>query len=105
MAQTTFAIIWAYVVQPQWRTEFEQAYGPNGDWVDFFRQGQGHIRTELMRDTTVENRYTTIDYWVTEDAYKAFRDQYADAYQALDDQFEAWTINETLIGSFERVSD
>lgn len=96
-----FAIIWSYVVEPDWQAEFEQAYGPAGDWADFFRKGHGYIRTELLHDTKMENRYTTIDYWETEQDYKIFHDQFTAEYQALDARFEAWTINETLIGRFE----
>lgn len=98
-----FAIIWSYVVDPDWQAEFEQAYGSNGDWVEFFRNGRGYLRTELLRDTNTENHYTSIDYWATEEDYRAFHDQFAVEYQALDARFEAWTIKETLVGRFEIV--
>jgi heme-degrading monooxygenase HmoA len=97
------AIIWSYHVQPEKRAEFEAAYGSDGEWAELFRKGRGYIRTELLRDIDRQNRYTTIDYWATEDDYKSFQDQFTADYQALDARFEAWTISETLIGKFEVV--
>ncbi|MCI0712058.1 MAG: antibiotic biosynthesis monooxygenase [Chloroflexi bacterium] len=96
-----FAIIWNYIADPEKQAEFEAAYGPDGDWADLFRKGRGYIRTELLRDIDKQNRYTTIDHWKTAEDYKIFHNQFAVEYQALDARFEAWIINETLIGTFE----
>ena len=45
-----FATAWAFVVRPENRRKFEQAYGSNGDWVRLFRGANGYLNTELHRD-------------------------------------------------------
>ena len=45
-----YAYIWEYTVRPERVAEFEQAYGPDGEWVRLFRRAGGYVRTELHRD-------------------------------------------------------
>lgn len=105
MKTSTFVIIWSYVVRPERQSEFEQAYGPNGEWAELFRKAEGYFRTELLHDTETPDRYTTLDYWHSEDDYNKFHNQFVSEYQALDARFEEWTVSETLIGRFRIVSD
>jgi heme-degrading monooxygenase HmoA len=43
--------------------DFEAAYGSDGEWAQFFRQGAGYIGTELLRDIEEPDRYIVIDRW------------------------------------------
>ena len=52
--------------------EFEQVYGPEGEWAQFFRTGRGYVGTELLRDLETPGRYVVIDRWESAEAYNAF---------------------------------
>ena len=41
------AIVFSYEVRAV--AEFEQAYGAEGEWARFFKQGPGYIGTEMVR--------------------------------------------------------
>ena len=43
------ALVFSYEVARD-AAEFERAYGMDGEWAEFFRQGRGYIGTELLRD-------------------------------------------------------
>jgi quinol monooxygenase YgiN len=98
-----FIYIWEYHVRAQHRPAFERIYGPEGDWVQLFRRGTGHLRTELLRDADQSGRYVTVDYWASRASRDAFRQQFAGAFAALDAACEALTEVERLVGDFEAV--
>ena len=82
---------------------FQSAYGPDGDWVQLFRQFEGYLGTALHYDPSWEGRYLTIDYWESEKDYRTFQRQAAQEYAELDRKLDALTEQETLIGEFGRV--
>ena len=92
-------ILWRFRARSGREAEFEAAYGDDGTWARFFRTGRGFLGTELMRGT--DGAYLTIDRWDTEEAYRAFRDAFAEPYAKLDARCSALTIDETLIGAIE----
>jgi quinol monooxygenase YgiN len=96
-----FAYIWEYEVAAEKRAEFERAYGPEGEWVQLFRQGEGHVRTELLRDVERAGRYVTVDYWESQACRDGFRERFAAAFAALDEACEALTERERWVGDFE----
>jgi heme-degrading monooxygenase HmoA len=49
------------------------------------------------------NRYLTLDFWESKEAYDAFRATHAADYAAIDRECEALTSEEKQIGAFERV--
>ena len=98
-----YAIIWEFRVRPEFQSQFEQVYGPGGDWVQLFRSGEGYLRTELMCDYDIPCRYVTIDYWRSRRAYDAFRRQYGFEYSRIDKRCEGMTQSETEVGSFGRL--
>jgi len=69
-----------------------------------FAKGEGFVRTELNRDLKDPQRYLTLDYWTTKEAYKAFRAKHAAEYAAIDSECEALTLEETSLGEFSRVT-
>jgi len=95
---SAYHLIWRFEVDKACRAGFEDAYGPNGLWVDLFRQGTGYLGTELLRDAGGADRYVTVDHWTSRDAYQAFRAQYAAVYSALDLRCQTLTAKETFLG-------
>lgn len=101
--QADYAYIWQYFVRPERCAEFETHYGPEGSWVKLFRQHGGYIRTELHRDMVEANRYLTIDYWQSKEAFADFRKEFASQFEELDRKCELLTAKETCIGEFKPV--
>jgi len=95
-----FAILWKYQVRPERLREFERIYGPGGDWAQFFAQGKGYLGTALLADPERSGRYFTLDYWVSQEAFKRFREQNKARYEAIDQRCAALTEREARLGSF-----
>ena len=83
--------------------DFEQVYGPEGEWAQFFRTGRGYIGTELLRDLEIPQRYLVVDRWESREVYNDFvaanRDEYVRRVDETAFQHEA----ELRIGTFETV--
>lgn len=97
---TRFIILWKFRAKEGRETEFERAYGESGDWVRFFKKGNGYIKTELYQDTNGE--YLTVDEWTSKEAYEEFKRVHQKEYRELDKNFEDLTESEVHIGSFVR---
>jgi len=100
-----YLIIWRYDIHPAARDAFEQVYGPSGDWAALFRTSPDYLGTQLLRDVAQPNRYVTIDYWRTAEAFVALETAWHAAYAALDQQCAELTISEMHLGSFYSQSD
>jgi len=98
-----YVYIWEFIVAAEHTGAFERAYGPAGDWVQLFRRGAGYLRTELHRDREQPQRFVSIDYWESKEAWEAFRARFADEFEALDAKGAEWTTHEAEIGRFEPV--
>lgn len=96
-------IIWEFRLKKGREGEFEKAYGPTGNWVQFFKQAQDYIKTELLSDPSQPDRYITIDEWTSKGAYEAFRLHHQSEYEKIDRQFEGLTEHETFIGIFIKI--
>jgi heme-degrading monooxygenase HmoA len=95
-----YVIVWEFRVRTENEKEFVEKYGPDGTWATFFRNGQGYIRTELVRDVADPRRFLTLDYWQSQSEFKRFREQNRAEYERLDKEFEKLTETETRLGSF-----
>ena len=95
-----YAYIWEFHVKEEHRTEFEQVYGPEGEWVQLFKKGNGYLDTKLHRDVSNGKRYLTIDYWKSKADYESFRQRYHKEFNLLDKQCESLTEKEIFLGSF-----
>lgn len=95
-----YTILWSFQPDPARIAEFEQAYGPDGDWARLFRRGAGFLGTELLRDPAEPGRYLTADRWVSTEDYEAFRSAFQEQYEHLDRACEALTVSERLVGRF-----
>jgi [ribosomal protein S18]-alanine N-acetyltransferase len=96
-----FIIVWEFRPQPEKRREFEEAYGPEGIWAQFFRQGEGYIRTELHVDPKSPERYFTLDFWESPAGFEDFKQKYPAEYRAIDAKCESLTTEEKFLGSCE----
>ena len=83
--------------------EFERAYGPEGDWAQFFRQGRGYIGTELLQDVEEAERFLVIDRWESIDAYNAFISEHQEEYLRRADESRFYYVQELRFGTFENV--
>jgi len=82
---------------------FEDAYGPEGEWAQFFRQGVGYIGTELLRDVDEPDRYMVVDRWESIDAYNAFVGEHQAEYLERADESRMYYLQELRFGAFENV--
>lgn len=82
---------------------FERAYGPEGEWAEFFRRGRGYVGTELLRDLEVPGRYLVVDRWETKEAYLGFVDEHRDEYMRRVDETAFHYDQELRLGTFENV--
>ena len=98
-----YIIVWEFKAKAGCEAAFEQAYGPQGAWVNLFEKGEGFLGTELLQDTAEPGWYITIDRWATQAAFEEFRRRWAGDYEAVDARCAAWTENETALGSFATV--
>jgi heme-degrading monooxygenase HmoA len=83
--------------------EFERAYGPHGEWAEFFRDGRGYVGTELLRDAENPGRYLVIDRWESREAYAAFVDEHRAEYMRRVDASAFYYDSELRFGTFENV--
>lgn len=103
-SQKRYVTVWEFHVRPSREQEFERVYGPEGEWVQLFRQGQGYIRTQFYRDAGNRQRYLTLDIWASEPAYRKFRDEHAEEYRAIDQRCQELTEKETCLGAFQMIT-
>jgi heme-degrading monooxygenase HmoA len=82
---------------------FERAYGPEGEWAEFFRTGRGYVGTELLHDVDEPHRYLVIDRWESMEAYNAFLAEQRDEYVRRTDESRFHYIQELRFGTFENV--
>jgi hypothetical protein len=102
-ARWAHVIIWEFYARSGCEARFEQVYGPNGEWAQFFKFGVGYVRTELNRDCKVPRRYVTLDFWTSRGAYLKFLEANLGEYQALDQRCGALTQREIELGCFDRL--
>ena len=95
------ALVFSYEVRDT--EEFERAYGAEGEWAHFFKQGQGYIGTELLRDVEAPGRYLVVDRWESAEAYNAFASEQRDEYMRRVDDTRFCYEQELRLGTFESV--
>jgi heme-degrading monooxygenase HmoA len=83
--------------------QFERVYGPEGEWAEFFRRGDGYVGTELLRDAETPSRYIVIDRWESAEAYNAFAAEHRAEFMQRVDDTRAYYEQELRLGTFENV--
>ena len=104
-ASNNIRTIWKYSVKSEYLIQFQQAYGPNGDWAELFKNCPGFIKTEFQRDTSNPNLFITIDVWESYEHFINFKDLIVTKYRLLDKICEEFTDSEEHIGVFECLDD
>ncbi|HEY7672356.1 MAG TPA: antibiotic biosynthesis monooxygenase [Gammaproteobacteria bacterium] len=94
-------VVWEFIVRETALDDFEQAYGPRGDWQRLFARYSGFNGTTLLRDTANPRRYLTVDSWETPADRERMLVEAAEQYAALDAAFGKWTESEAEVGIFE----
>jgi heme-degrading monooxygenase HmoA len=102
-SESGYLVIWQFRPRPGAERAFEEVYGPIGPWARLFASGEGFIRTELNRALEDPERYLTLDFWISKEAYESFRAKHAEEYAAIDRECEALTAEEKLVGEFARL--
>jgi hypothetical protein len=100
-----FVALWEYEVKPGGEERFENAYGPDGDWVRLFRKDPHYYETRLVRDAFQRGVFLTMDFWESRGAYEEFMAGHRTEYAAIDTMWEDLTVKERRIGWFEMVSE
>jgi quinol monooxygenase YgiN len=95
-----FHIVWLFQAVPERVEEFAAVYGPDGGWVELFRQGTGYRDTELFQSRAKPAHFLTIDRWESRSAYEQFRRERGSDYARLDAACEALTVEEEFLGAF-----
>ncbi|HKV91881.1 MAG TPA: antibiotic biosynthesis monooxygenase [Candidatus Angelobacter sp.] len=95
-----YVIVWEFWVRQDREAEFQEKYGPEGEWARFFRRSRGYIKTELVKDAAADHRFLTLDYWQTEEEFKRFHEQNLAEYGRLDKAMEGLTEREVRLGAF-----
>jgi hypothetical protein len=99
--EKVFVYIWEYFVKAERKNDFERIYGPVGDWVKLFIRDAGYLGTELHQDISNNQRYLTVDYWVSKKARDDFREKFSVEFEKLDKQCAALTEREIFLGDFK----
>jgi quinol monooxygenase YgiN len=92
-----YLIIWEFRAAAGREGEFQQAYGPEGDWARFFRRDPGYRGTELFRDTADPGRFLTLDRWTDAAVFDAFEARHRVEYRALDRQLAPLCASERRV--------
>ena len=95
-----FVVVWHFEVCEEQVAAFEAAYWAEGAWAQLFRTSPDYRGTELLRDAYISGAYLTIDRWVSEEAFRAFRKDHDQEYETLDRACDALTASETRIGAY-----
>ena len=100
MTPDHYVYMWSYEVAAENRDAFYDLYGPDGPWVELFRQAPGYLDTQLLVDLEEVGRFVTIDRWESKEAFARFRSDFAEEFDVLDGRGEALTSREVLLGEF-----
>ena len=95
------ALVFSYEVRDV--AGFERAYGPDGDWAQFFTGAKGYIGTELLHDVEIPSRYLVIDRWESIEAYNEFITEHQVEYLRRSDESRIYYLAELRFGAFENV--
>jgi heme-degrading monooxygenase HmoA len=96
-----YLIVWEFIIREECLGEFENVYGPGGEWARLFAKAEGYVETQLLRDTTNALRYVTLDFWNSREANEKFKQAQQKVYKELDERCQKLTVKETKLGEFD----
>ena len=86
--------VWEYEVVAKHNDAFVAAYGADGDWAQLFHRSRGHVGTELYRSTDDEAHFVTVDRWTDQATWRAFLEEWGEAYKSLDKSMNRLTASQ-----------
>ena len=95
-----FVVIWEYELHPGAEAAFEALYGAGAAWAGLFRNHDGYIDTQLLRDERPLH-YLTIDRWASATGYARFLEAASAQYARIDALGDTLTLTERCIGRYE----
>jgi heme-degrading monooxygenase HmoA len=93
----------AYTYEARNPEDFESVYGPNGEWVEFFRRGRGYVGTELLRELENPGRYLVIDRWESREVFDQFALEHQSEYFRRSEEARVYYLQELQLGVYENV--
>jgi heme-degrading monooxygenase HmoA len=99
-----YGLVYEYEVDPARAVQFEDVYGPDGEWAGFFRGSAGYLGTELLRDPTRPGRYLLIDRWISADAAARFLADRGQEYARRSRGTAHLYLREVRLGAFDAVT-
>lgn len=95
-----FVVIWKFKPKKGLEAEFEETYGPHGEWVKLFSNVNDYMGTSLLKEIEGENIYLAIDRWKSKEAFESFKLRFFEEYHAIDLQCKSLTEYEQIVGEF-----
>ena len=89
-----FIRVWRYRVHIKDVSDFERAYGPEGDWAKLFGRSSGYEGTRLFRDCSDETVFLTVDSWSDKSDWDLFLGQWKTEYYRLDKALAYLTVED-----------
>jgi heme-degrading monooxygenase HmoA len=99
-----YVVLWRFRSSMGRESEFEQAYGPSGEWTRLFQHGEGYLGSELLQRSDDPREYLVLDRWASRAVYEVFRARFSSEYRRLDSRLEELTEEEVPMGAFETLS-
>jgi heme-degrading monooxygenase HmoA len=96
-----FTVVWEYEVKPEHVDAFIEAYRPGGLWARLFHRGEGYMGSDLYRSTEHPAQFVTIDRWRSREQCTDFMMKQREAYAAMDEKCDEWTVSEQRLGEIE----
>jgi hypothetical protein len=84
--------VWRYDVAPSARDEFVREYGPAGSWARLFARSPTFVDTALYGDVTRAGSYLSVDRFVDDLGWTAFRLEHDAAYLRPGDALQHLTV-------------
>lgn len=100
-AISLFVQVWRYRVRPDSIERFIERYGPDGTWARLFGRASGYRGTLLLRDSSEDRVFLTVDSWESRTHLEAFLESFGRDYRLLDEECEELTESEEHIGSYD----
>ena len=104
-SEETIRVVWEYLVKEEETENFISVYSSDGEWAQLFKKYPGYIKTELIRETLNSQRFITIDYWASLDAYLSMQQKNKADYNVLDKKCQSYTTHENKIGIFQSLAN
>jgi hypothetical protein len=81
--------------------DFERAFRPCEVWVEFLRQSEQYLGTELRLESQEQMRYWIFDYWKSHWGFEDFRSTHQREYEQFNRTVLAELVQrEAFVGSF-----